>query len=90
VPGDLGTKGGLLTDEDARVLRADGSVIEGLYACGNVSSSVMGTKYAGPGATLGPAMTFGYLAALHIAGVPRAPAGPADATAPVPVAPPAG
>jgi 3-oxosteroid 1-dehydrogenase len=89
VPGDLGTKGGLLTDEDARVVRGDGSVIEGLYACGNVSSSVMGTKYAGPGATLGPAMTFGYLAALHIAGVPPAPAGPADAAAPVPVAPPA-
>ena len=86
VPGDLGTKGGLLTDEDARVLRADGSVIDGLYACGNVSSSVMGTKYAGPGATLGPAMTFGYLAALHIAGVPP---GRAEAAAPVPVAPPA-
>jgi 3-oxosteroid 1-dehydrogenase len=89
VPGDLGTKGGLLTDEDARVLRADGSVIEGLYACGNASSSVMGTKYAGPGATLGPAMTFGYLAALHIAGVPPAPGGPAEPAAPVRVAPPA-
>jgi 3-oxosteroid 1-dehydrogenase len=75
VPGDLGTKGGLLTDEDARVLRPDGSAIDGLYACGNVSASVMGTKYAGPGATLGPAMTFGYLAALHIAGVPVGPNG---------------
>ena len=68
VPGDLGTKGGLLTDERARVLRADGSVIPGLYAAGNVSSAVMGHTYAGPGATIGPAMVFGYLAAEDIAG----------------------
>lgn len=66
-PGDLGTKGGLLTDEDGRVVREDGSVIPGLYASGNTSASVMGTKYAGPGATLGPAMTFAYLAARHMA-----------------------
>ena len=57
VPGDLGTKGGLLTDEDARVLREDGSAIPGLYATGNTSASVMGNDYAGPGATIGPAMT---------------------------------
>jgi 3-oxosteroid 1-dehydrogenase len=67
VPGDLGTKGGLRTDTDARVLREDGSVIEGLYAAGNVSSPVMGHTYAGPGATIGPAITFGYLAAMHLA-----------------------
>jgi 3-oxosteroid 1-dehydrogenase len=67
VPGDLGTKGGLVTDERARVLRADGSVIEGLYAAGNASAAVMGRTYAGPGATIGPAMTFGYLAALDAA-----------------------
>ena len=67
VPGDLGTKGGIVTDERARALRADGSVIEGLYAAGNVSSAVMGHTYAGPGATIGPAMTFGYLAAEDIA-----------------------
>jgi 3-oxosteroid 1-dehydrogenase len=67
VPGDLGTKGGLRTDVDARVLRTDGSVIDGLYAAGNCSSPVMGHTYAGPGATIGPAMTFGYLAAQHIA-----------------------
>ncbi len=67
VPGDLGTKGGLRTDTDARVLREDGGVIPGLYAAGNVSAAVMGNSYAGPGATLGPAMTFGYLAAEHIA-----------------------
>ena len=68
VPGDLGTKGGLRTDERARVLRADGSVIDGLYAAGNTSAMVMGRSYAGPGATIGPAMTFGYLAALDAAG----------------------
>jgi 3-oxosteroid 1-dehydrogenase len=67
VPGDLGTKGGLRTDERARVLRADGTVISGLYAAGNTSAMVMGRSYAGPGATIGPAMTFGYLAALDAA-----------------------
>jgi 3-oxosteroid 1-dehydrogenase len=68
VPGDLGTKGGLVTDERARVLRPDGSVIDGLYAAGNVSAAVMGRTYAGPGATIGPALVFGYLAAEDIAG----------------------
>ena len=63
VPGDLGTKGGLVTDEAARVLRPDGSAIGGLYAAGNCSSAVMGHTYAGPGATIGPALVFGYLAA---------------------------
>jgi 3-oxosteroid 1-dehydrogenase len=69
VPGDLGTKGGLSTDVDGRVLRADGSAIPGLYAAGNASSTVMGHTYAGPGATIGPAMTFGYLAALAMSAV---------------------
>ncbi|WP_414588777.1 FAD-dependent oxidoreductase [Scytonema sp. PCC 10023] len=64
-PGDLGTKGGLKTDNYARVLRKDGTVIEGLYATGNVSASVMGNTYPGAGATIGPAMTFGYIAAGH-------------------------
>jgi len=68
VPGDLGTKGGLRTDERARVLRHDGSVIPGLYAAGNASAAVMGHSYAGAGATIGPAMTFGYIAALDLAG----------------------
>jgi 3-oxosteroid 1-dehydrogenase len=70
VPGDLGTKGGIVTDERARALRPDGSVIEGLYAAGNCSSAVMGHTYAGPGATIGPAITFGYLAAEDIAKSP--------------------
>ncbi|WP_408588613.1 FAD-dependent oxidoreductase [Paraburkholderia bannensis] len=65
--GDIGTKGGLVTDENARVLRADGSVIAGLYAIGNSSASVMGASYPGAGSTLGPAMTFGYRAADHCA-----------------------
>ncbi|KWX57830.1 FAD-binding protein [Mycobacterium sp. NAZ190054] len=65
--GDLGTSGGLRTDEHARVLRGDDSVIEGLYAVGNASAAVMGRSYAGAGATIGPAMTFGYVAAQHIA-----------------------
>jgi 3-oxosteroid 1-dehydrogenase len=65
--GDLGTSGGLRTDEFARVLREDDSVIDGLYATGNATAAVMGRSYAGAGATIGPAMTFGYVAARHIA-----------------------
>jgi len=65
--GDLGTKGGLVCDEHGRVLREDGSVIEGLYATGNASASVMANEYAGPGATIGPSIVFGYLAARHAA-----------------------
>lgn len=64
-PGDLGTKGGLLTDEFARVLKTDGTVIPNLYAAGNTSATVMGGTYAGAGATLGPAMTFSYIGANH-------------------------
>lgn len=65
VAGDLGTKGGLRCDESSRVLREDGSVIDGLYATGNCSAAVMGHDYAGPGATIGPAIVFGWLAATH-------------------------
>jgi succinate dehydrogenase/fumarate reductase flavoprotein subunit len=67
VLGDLGTNGGLLTDEDARVLHEDGTPIPGLYASGNTAAAVMGRTYAGAGATIGPAMTFGYRAANHAA-----------------------
>jgi 3-oxosteroid 1-dehydrogenase len=70
VPGDLGTKGGLLTDEHARVLKEDGSVVDGLYAVGNASASVMGNEYAGAGATIGPSLTFGWVAARHATGEP--------------------
>jgi 3-oxosteroid 1-dehydrogenase len=65
--GDLGTSGGLRTDEAARVLRDDDTAVTGLYAVGNASAAVMGRSYAGAGATIGPAMTFGYIAANHIA-----------------------
>ncbi|MEU3693601.1 FAD-dependent oxidoreductase [Streptomyces narbonensis] len=66
-PGDIGTKGGLVTDATARVLREDGTPIDGLYASGNVSAAVMGETYPGPGATIGPAMTFSWLAVNDIA-----------------------
>jgi 3-oxosteroid 1-dehydrogenase len=62
--GDIGTKGGLTTDGVGRVLGPDGRAIEGLYAVGNNSASVMGPGYAGSGATLGPCITFGYLAGI--------------------------
>ena len=65
--GDIGTKGGLLTNEHAQVVSQDGEAIPGLYAIGNCAASVMGTSYPGAGGTLGPAMTFGYIAANHIA-----------------------
>ena len=59
---DLGTKGGLVTDERGRVLRPDGSHLAGLYAAGNSAASVFGTVYPGPGAPLGSAMVFASLA----------------------------
>ncbi len=62
-PGDLGTKGGFRTDPHARVLTEDDRAIPGLYAAGNCSAAVMGRTYPGAGATIGPAMTFGFLAA---------------------------
>lgn len=64
-PGDIGTNGGLVTDANAQVLDADGAPIAGLYAIGNTAASVMGPSYPGAGATIGPAMTFGFVAARH-------------------------
>jgi 3-oxosteroid 1-dehydrogenase len=66
-PADVGTAGGIVTDENARVLRPDGSVIPGLYAAGNCTSSVMGRSYPGAGASIAASFTFGYLAAKHLA-----------------------
>jgi 3-oxosteroid 1-dehydrogenase len=63
----VGTVGGLLTDEHSRVLREDGSVIEGLYAAGANSATMMGRVYPGAGATLGPGAVFGYIAGMHAA-----------------------
>jgi 3-oxosteroid 1-dehydrogenase len=65
VPGDVGTFGGLVTDEYARVLDKRGSVIRGLYATGNSTASVMGRTYPGAGASVGPSFTWGYVAAKH-------------------------
>ena len=59
---DLGTKSGVRTDVDARVLREDDTPIAGLYAAGNTSASLSGSKYPGPGVPLGTAMVFAYRA----------------------------
>jgi succinate dehydrogenase/fumarate reductase flavoprotein subunit len=67
VIGDIGTFAGLVTDENARALDASGKPIKGLYAVGNDAASVMGGNYPGAGITLGPALTFGYVAAMHLA-----------------------
>lgn len=67
-PGDIGTNGGLRTDASARVVDAAGAPIPGLYAVGNTTASAMGESYPGAGVTIGPALTFGYLAARHITG----------------------
>ncbi len=69
--GDLGTFAGLKTDENARVLDGDGGVIPGLFAVGNDAASIMGGNYPGGGITLGPALTFGYIAARHMSGANR-------------------
>ena len=65
VPGDVGTYGGVVTDEFARVLREDRTVIPGLYATGVSTASVMGRAYPGAGSSVGPSFTFGYVAASH-------------------------
>jgi glycine/D-amino acid oxidase-like deaminating enzyme len=65
-PADLGTAIGLKIDGEARVLRNDGSVIAGLCACGNDMASIMNGNYPGPGITLGPALTFGYIAGKYL------------------------
>jgi succinate dehydrogenase/fumarate reductase flavoprotein subunit len=67
VPGDIGTFLGLRVDGHARVLDARGTAIRGLYAAGNDMTSVMGGTYPGAGITIGPALTFGYIAARHAA-----------------------
>ena len=68
VPGDVGTYGGVVTDTNARVLRKDGSVIEGLYATGISTASAMGRVYPGAGASVGPSFVWGYVAAKNAVG----------------------
>ena len=67
-PLDVGTSGGLMTDEHARVMREDGSVIAGLYAAGNITAPVVGHSYPGAGASIGGGIAFGYVAARHAMG----------------------
>jgi 3-oxosteroid 1-dehydrogenase len=67
-PGDVGTCGGLLTDEHARVVDKDGRVMPGLYAAGNCTASVMGRTYPGAGASIGASFAFGWIAAQHMMG----------------------
>ena len=73
---DVGTVGGVVADEHARVLRDDGTIIEGLYASGCTAASPNGKIYPAPGASISSSMTFGYLAAQHVAA--RAGVGTAD------------
>lgn len=67
-PGDVGTAGGLVTDEYARVLREDGSPIAGLYATGNATAGVTGRCYPGAGTSIAASFIFAYIAAMHSAG----------------------
>ena len=67
VIGDLGTYAGIRTDANAQALGTDGQPIAGLYAVGNDMASIMGGNYPGAGITLGPALTFGYIAGKHLA-----------------------
>jgi 3-oxosteroid 1-dehydrogenase len=68
IPGDVSTFGGAVTDAHSRVVRRDGSVIPGLYAAGVATASAMGRVYPGAGASIGPSMVFGYIAAKHATG----------------------
>ena len=68
VPGDIGTCGGLVTNEHAQVVDQDDRPIEGLYATGNGTATVMGRHYLGPGASIANTMVFGYVAARHATG----------------------
>ena len=70
IPGSLATFAGLATDADARVLGPDNTPLPGLYAVGNDMASMMAGRYPAGGITLGPGMTFGYIAAHHAAGIP--------------------
>ncbi|NKC30497.1 FAD-dependent oxidoreductase [Falsiroseomonas selenitidurans] len=72
LPGDIGAATGLVTDAQAQVLDEANRPIGGLYAVGNDMHSIMGGTYPGPGITIGPGITFGYLAARHAAQVAQA------------------
>lgn len=80
VPGDIGSATGLETNERAQVLDGNGAAIAGLYAVGNDMNSVMGGTYPAAGITLGPALTFGYIAGRDIAASAGMPAERAETT----------
>ncbi|WP_372350416.1 FAD-binding protein [Streptomyces sp. KL116D] len=65
-PGDVGTSGGLITDEHARVLREDGAPIPGLYATGNCTAAITGHTYTGAGASVAASFIFGWVATHHM------------------------
>ena len=69
VPGDVSTYGGAVTDSKGRVVDGAGDPVPGLYATGTSTASVMGNVYAGAGSSIGPSLTFGYIAARHAAGL---------------------
>src|SRR5258708_30217236 len=75
VVGDLGTYAGSKNDKNGRALDQNGQPVAGLYAAGNDIASIMGGNYPGAGITLGPALTFGFIAGCHIAGIETASAG---------------
>jgi 3-oxosteroid 1-dehydrogenase len=68
LPADVGTCGGVITNEHAQVVNENEQVIEGLYATGNITATVMGRKYLGAGGSIAYTMVFGYVAARHAAG----------------------
>ena len=68
IPGDVGTLGGVVTDDQARVLREDGTPIKGLYATGVSAASVMGRTSPGSGVNVGPSFVWGFVAANHAVG----------------------
>ena len=67
-PADVGTCGGVITNEHAQVINEDDQVIDGLYATGNITATVMGRNYLGAGGSIANTMVFGYVAARHAAG----------------------
>lgn len=67
IPSDIATYHGMVTDEQTRVLDTDRKPIPGLFAVGNDAASIFGGSYPGAGATLGPAMTFGYIRGRRVA-----------------------
>jgi 3-oxosteroid 1-dehydrogenase len=67
-PADVGTCGGVITNEHAQVINENDEVIDGLYAAGNITATVMGRTYLGAGGSIANTMVFGYVAALHAAG----------------------